>query len=41
VTWVYSVVLVSLVWFVIKRFVNEIIMIVIKHLTKLDYRRVW
>ncbi len=37
----YSVALVWLVWFVSKPFVNEIIMIIIKHLKKLDYQRVW
>ncbi len=41
VVWAYSVVLVWLVWFVSKRFVNEIIMIIIKHLKKLDYQRAW
>ena len=33
--------LVWIVWFVSERFVNEIIMIIIKHLKKLDYQRAW
>ncbi len=41
VIWAYSVALVWLVWFVSKRFVNEIIMMIIKHLKKLDYQRAW
>jgi hypothetical protein len=41
VIWGYSVALVWLVWFVGKRFVNEIIMIMIKHVKKLDYQRAW
>ena len=41
VIWSYSVDLVWLVWFVSKCFVNEIIMIIIKHLKKLDYQRAW
>ncbi len=41
VIWTYSVALVWLVWFVSKRFVNEIIMIIIKHLKKFDYQRAW
>jgi hypothetical protein len=39
VSWAYSVTLVSFVLFVSKRFVNEIIMIIIKYLKKLDYQR--
>ncbi len=39
VIWAYSVALVCLLLFVSKRFVNEIIMIIIKHLKKLDYQR--
>ncbi len=39
VIWAYTVALVWLVCFVSKRFVNEIIMIIIKHLKKLDYQR--
>ena len=39
VIWAYSVALVRLFLFVSKRFVNEIIMIIIKHLKKLDYQR--
>jgi hypothetical protein len=39
VIWAYSVALVWLLWFVSKRFVNEIIMIIIKDLKKLDYQR--
>jgi hypothetical protein len=39
VIWAYSVALVWIVWFVNKRFVNEIIMIIIKHLKKFDYQR--
>jgi hypothetical protein len=41
VIWVWSVDLVWLFWFVRKRFVNEIIMIIIKNLKKLDYQRAW
>ncbi len=41
VIWAYSVALVWLVWFVSKRFVNEIIMNIIKYLKKLDYQRAW
>jgi hypothetical protein len=41
VIWAYSVALVWLVWFVSKRLENEIIMIIIKHLKKLDYQRTW
>jgi hypothetical protein len=41
VIWSYSVALVWFVWFVSKRFVNEIIMIIIKYLKKLDYQRAW
>ncbi len=37
----YSVALVWLVWFVTKRFVNKIIMIIIKNLKALDYQRAW
>jgi hypothetical protein len=39
VIWAYSVALDWFVSFVSKRFVNEIIMITIKHLKKLDYQR--
>ncbi len=39
VIWAYSVALVRFFLFVSKRFVNEIIMIIIKHLKKLDYQR--
>jgi hypothetical protein len=39
VIWAYSVDLVWFVWFVSKGFVNELIMIIIKHLKKLDYQR--
>jgi hypothetical protein len=39
VIWAYTVTLVWLVGFVSKRFVNERIMIIIKHLKKLDYQR--
>jgi hypothetical protein len=38
VIWSYSVVLVWLVWFVSKRFVNEIIMVIINHLKKFVYQ---
>jgi hypothetical protein len=37
--WADSVAIVWLVSFVSKHFVNEIIMIIIKHLKKLDYQR--
>ena len=39
VIWAYSVALVRFFLFVSKRFVNEIIMIIINHLKKLDYQR--
>ncbi len=41
VIWAYSVALVWLVWFVSKRFANEIIMIIIKHFKMLDHQRAW
>jgi hypothetical protein len=39
VIWAYSVALVRFFLCVSKRFVNEIIMIITKHLKKLDYQR--
>ncbi len=39
VIWAYSVALVQFFFFVSKRLANELIMIIIKHLKKLDYQR--